>query len=71
MVAVTNRVTLTQTRRYLGELVNLAGYGGQITAITRHGKPAVAIVPLPVFQLIVLLEETQERQRTAGERGSN
>lgn len=33
-------------RRELGEIINRVGFGGERVVITRHGKPAVAVVSL-------------------------
>lgn len=38
--------SLTEARSTIGDLVTCAQYGGQVTIITRNGKPAAAIVPI-------------------------
>jgi prevent-host-death family protein len=39
------KLSLTEARAKLADLVSEAQYGGKVTIITRHGKAAAAIVP--------------------------
>lgn len=41
-----NEIGLREGRARFGDLVNRAQYGGEITIITKHGRPAAAIVPI-------------------------
>lgn len=42
----TNRMTISEARRLLAELVQRAAYQGQEFTITRNGKPMAKIVPV-------------------------
>lgn len=41
-----NRLSISEARRMLTELINLTAYQGREFTITRNGKPMARIVPL-------------------------
>jgi prevent-host-death family protein len=52
-------IGLEDARRQIGELVDLARFAGQHTAITRHGKPAAVIVGSVWYDAVVSLMRDQ------------
>lgn len=44
------RLNITQARETLGDLVDDVQYQNNKVIILRHGKPAVAVVPLAVYE---------------------
>ncbi|WP_238993072.1 type II toxin-antitoxin system Phd/YefM family antitoxin [Jiangella aurantiaca] len=40
---------LATAREQLGDVVSRAAIGGQVTVITRNGRPAAAVVPLSLL----------------------
>jgi len=67
MDIVEKQMNITQVRDELGSLVDDVQYQGNKYVIVRHGKPAVAVVPLQVYeswkssreQLFALIEQAQ------------
>lgn len=67
MTIVEKQMNITQVRDELGSLVDDVQYQGNKYVIVRHGKPAVAVVPLHIYeswkssreQLFGLIEQTQ------------
>lgn len=66
------KLNITQVRDTFGDLVDEVQYQNNKLVITRHGKPAAALVPLHVYEnwkssrqrLFELIEQMQE---TSGE----
>ena len=46
------KVSMTDARKDLPEIVNKACYGGERTIIQRHGEDCVAIVPVSDLKII-------------------
>ena len=46
------KVSMTDARKDLPEIVNKACYGGERTIIQRHGEDCVAIVPVSDLEII-------------------
>lgn len=44
------QLNITQAREALGDVVDEVQYGNSKYIILRHGKPAVAVVPLHVYE---------------------
>ncbi len=42
---MTSRLTISEARKDLAELVNRARYAEKVTFLTKHGKDVAAIVP--------------------------
>ncbi len=53
-------ISITEARTRLGELVDQVRYTGEGVLLTKNGKPAVAIVPMHVYE-----EYTDRRGRLA------
>lgn len=49
-------LTITQARDTLADLVNRAGYAGERTVISRHGRPAAAIVSAEDVMILEAIE---------------
>ena len=68
MTNVEKQMNITQVRDALGNLVDEVQYQNNKYIILRHGKPAVAVVPLHVYEswksnrerLFGLIEQMQE-----------
>lgn len=68
MTIVEKQMNITQVRDALGNLVDEVQYQNNKYIILRHGKPAVAVVPLHVYEtwksnrerLFGLIEQMQE-----------
>lgn len=66
------KMNITQVRDVLGSLVDDVQYQNNKYVIVRHGKPAVAIVPLHIYEswkanrqrLFALIEQMQEASGT-------
>jgi prevent-host-death family protein len=52
-------VPLADARAQLSKLANLAEYTGQVTALTRYGRPVAAIVPATLLPLLAGVTTTQ------------
>jgi len=50
------KVSMTDARKDLPEIVNRARYGGERTIIQRQGKDCVAIVPVSDLEIIEYVE---------------
>lgn len=50
MLVMEKKVNITQVRDSLGDLVDEVQYQNNKLVILRHGKPAVALVPLHVYE---------------------
>ncbi len=46
------KVSMTDARKDLPEIVNKACYGGERTIIQRHGEDCVAVVPVSDLEII-------------------
>ncbi len=51
------RVPITEARDVLGQLVGRVQHGHERIVLTRHGKPAAAIVPIDDHQTLERLED--------------
>jgi prevent-host-death family protein len=68
MIAVEKKMNITQVRDILGSLVDDVQYQNNKYVIIKHGKPAVAVVPLHIYEnwkanrkrLFGLIEQMQE-----------
>jgi len=60
------RVTMTELKRSLGELVNRVAYGGDRVVLVSRGRPKAAIVSIEDLELLRQLrrEEATGRQAT-------
>ena len=56
-MAIDSGMTITEARDVLGQLVGRVQYGHERIVLTRHGKPAAAIVPIDDHQTLERLED--------------
>ncbi len=56
-MATDSGMTITKARDVLGQLVGRVQYGHERIVLTRHGKPAAAIVPIGDHQILERLED--------------
>ena len=64
--------TITELRRDLAELLNVAAYGGERIVISRHGKPIAALVSISDCEMLEELdgiENEYDRAAIAASRG--
>ena len=58
----TRRVSITEAKQRLGELVKRAAYGGEPTVLEFRDKPHAAIVSYADFERIARTKDTYEEQ---------
>lgn len=63
-------VPFTEARARLADLVGQVGYGGARVVLTRHGRPAAALVPIADLERLEALDEQPLEQVIALRHGS-
>ena len=56
-MATDGGMTITEARDVLGQLVGRVQYGHERIVLTRHGRPAAALVPMDDHQTLERLED--------------
>jgi prevent-host-death family protein len=54
------RVALAEARKTLGDVVDRVRYKGERVVLTANGKPAAAVVPIEILQLLQDLENADD-----------
>ncbi|NLT05538.1 MAG: type II toxin-antitoxin system Phd/YefM family antitoxin [Solirubrobacterales bacterium] len=52
-----DEMALSQARESLADVVNRIRFGGERVALTRHGRPVAALVPVADAELLERLED--------------
>ena len=56
-MATDSGMTITEARDVLGQLVGRVQYGHERIVLTRHGRPAAALVPMDDHEALERLED--------------
>ncbi len=68
------RIPASKARDDLAEILNTVAFRGERVVLSRHGKDAVAIIPIADLELLEALEERADvraLRRARAERGPN
>lgn len=60
MAARAEHMTVSEARKELAEVTNRVAYGAQRVILTRHGRPAVAVISAKDLALLETIEEKMD-----------